>query len=697
MKKLLLITAFALVVPSVAQAGNVALVARDVPLSPRALQSAAAPMHFNMLGVHWRGTGTVEVRTRSLAGAWRAWHAVDDDASPDRGSAERDTWRDGGLEWAGASKGVQFRTHGRVTRVRAYYLWSRVTRAPARGLSIANSPTIVPRSGWLADEKILRAKPIFAPALRYAVVHHTAGTNNYSRAQAAAIVRGIEIYHVKGNGWNDIGYNFLVDRFGTVYEGRGGGVERNVIGAHAEGFNTGSVGVALIGNYSSAVPTQPEQDALANLLAWRLDVAHIDPLSRVVVTSGGNAKFRAGKVVTLRAISGHRDTGPSECPGRNAYTRLPTITAKVATIGLPKLYSPVASGALGGPIRFQARLSSSLPWTVTVADKLGKVLARGSGRGTVVDWTWKSTGAGKGPFQWTMAAGAAVRPATGLLGKGAIAPPTTGGPVLSTVTASPTVIAPSPLGGSDVATVAFTLGAPAHVTASVASWDGSAAVVVYDAALAAGKRSFPIAAGALPDGRYTLLVTATPTAGTPVSQQLELVVDRTLTGLVASTPAISPNGDGVNDTLSLSFTLAQPVPLRLEVKKGAAVVASVYSAVPAAGPQTLTWDGTALGTRVADSAYSVVVTVTDSLGEVPYTLPVAVDTTPPILTLLDKATLRFQLSEPATLTLSINGRALEYAAPKGAFNVPWTTEAITSVTAQARDAAGNVGPATGSP
>jgi hypothetical protein len=82
---------------------------------------------------------------------------------------------------------------------------------------------------------------------------------------------------------------------------------------------------------------------------------------------------------------------------------------------------------------------------------------------------------------------------------------------------------------------------------------------------------------------------------------------------------------------------------------------------------------------------------------VPYTLPITVDTTPPVLTLLDRATLRFQLSEPATLTMSINGRPLEYAAPKGAFNVPWTPEAITSVTAQPRDAAGNVGAPTGSP
>ena len=100
-------------------------------------------------------------------------------------------------------------------------------------------------------------------------------------------MRGIEVYHVQGNGWNDIGYNFLVDRFGTVYEGRGGGIDRNVIGAHAQGFNSGTVGVALIGNFMRATPTEAQQDALVRLLAWRLDVAHLDPLSTVVSPPAG--------------------------------------------------------------------------------------------------------------------------------------------------------------------------------------------------------------------------------------------------------------------------------------------------------------------------------------------------------------------------------------------------------------------------
>src|SRR5436309_1872382 len=130
-----------------------------------------------------------------------------------------------------------------------------------------------------------RAPPTYASTLQLAVVHHTVTTNDYSCADSASIVRGIETYHVKANGWNDIGYNFLVDRCGNVFEGRYGGVDRNVVGAHSQGFNTGTVGVALLGTYQTVAPTAAQRQALVNLLAWRLDVAHVDPLSLVAYVS----------------------------------------------------------------------------------------------------------------------------------------------------------------------------------------------------------------------------------------------------------------------------------------------------------------------------------------------------------------------------------------------------------------------------
>jgi hypothetical protein len=105
MKKALIASAIALVFPSAAQAGLVTMVSRDVPLGPRVLQSAAAPMRFNMIGVHWQGSGEVDYRTESVRGRWGAWIAADDDSGPDAESTERSkTWRDGNLDWVGASK-----------------------------------------------------------------------------------------------------------------------------------------------------------------------------------------------------------------------------------------------------------------------------------------------------------------------------------------------------------------------------------------------------------------------------------------------------------------------------------------------------------------------------------------------------------------------------------------------------------------
>src|SRR5262245_10989395 len=160
MKKLLLALVVALTLPGVARAGLVTMTARDVPLGPRGLASAAVTGRFDMLGVHWRGTGTVEYRTRSVAGHWSAWTTVDADAGPDLGSPERHPgWHDGELDWVGASDGVRFRTSGPVTRLRAYYLRSKASVRARRTLSIAGSPAIVSRAEWQADEKITRARP----------------------------------------------------------------------------------------------------------------------------------------------------------------------------------------------------------------------------------------------------------------------------------------------------------------------------------------------------------------------------------------------------------------------------------------------------------------------------------------------------------------------------------------------------------
>ena len=673
----------ALAVPALARAGNVAMRVEDVPLGSRALAAAPEPMHFNMLAIHWRGSGAVSYRVRRLHGRWTAWTTADADVAPDGGTGP---WHDGNLDWTGAADRVQFRPHGDVRRLRAYELWSRVTAKPVRRTSATGTPAIVPRSGWGADEEIVRAKPIFAPADRLAVVHHTAGTNTYTAAQAAAIVRGIEVYHVKGNGWNDIGYNFLVDRFGTVYEGRGGGIDKNVIGAHSEGFNTGTFGVALIGNYAHATPPKAQQDALVALLAWRLDVAHVDPLGTVVYTSGGNLKFKAGTNVTLRAISGHRDTGPSECPGTGTYVLLPSIAKRVSLTGLPKLYAPTVTGALGGPVRFQARLSSALPWTVTIVDQFKRTVAAGAGTGKLVDWTWSSLVAGKGLYTWTIDSPGA-RPATGTIGVGRPVP----GPTLSltNLATTPTVITPNADGSADAMTVSFTLGTPARVTAQVLDEGGAPLLTLVNEHREAGNNSFEWGAHVLPDGRYRMVVTAK--SGTKsVTKVADVVVDRTLAGLQAMPMVISPNGDGVNDGTTLSFMLAQNVPVRLDIMQGSVIVGSPFQGQLGIGPQTLDWNGSGFGAPLFDGTYQATITVTDQLGDVQLALPITIDNTPPHLTLLDKATLKLSLDEPATVTLLVNQKTrIVLGEPKGTFRIPFQG-AVYQVSGVAQDLAGNV-------
>ena len=245
----------------------------------------------------------------------------------------------------------------------------------------------------------------------------------------------------------------------------------------------------------------------------------------------------------------------------------------------------------------------------------------------------------------------------------------------------------------------FRLGTAARVTASVRGFEGGSVVVVLNENRPAGANAFDLAAAGLPDGRYTLLVTAARAGSPPAAQQIALVVDRTLYGLTLRAPTLSPNGDGVLDTLPVSFTLTRAAPVRIDVRRAGVVFASPFAGPLPAAPYVLEWNGaTTTGARAPDGAYEVAVTVTDVLGDVTYTVPFTLDTTPPTLALLDLAALRFQVDEPATVSLLVNGQPREVTVQKGTFTVPWTGPApVTSVSAQARDAAGNVGAAVRSP
>ncbi|MFD5147816.1 peptidoglycan recognition protein [Streptomyces sp. NPDC058401] len=201
---------------------------------------------------------------------------------------------------------------------------------------IGPRPKIVTRLGWGADENLREKGFVYTNTVKAAFVHHTASGNNYACKDAPAVLRSLYRYHVVSSGWRDIGYNFAVDKCGTVYEGRAGGVAKAVLGAHTMGFNTDSMGVAVIGTFTSTAPPKAAVDAVARLTAWKLGLFGADPRAKTTLRSGGGNLYAKGSNVRLNVISGHRDGFATECPGRLLYGQLPpTRTASAKLQGRP--------------------------------------------------------------------------------------------------------------------------------------------------------------------------------------------------------------------------------------------------------------------------------------------------------------------------------------------------------------------------
>jgi hypothetical protein len=471
-------------------------------------------------------------------------------------------------------------------------------------------------------------------------------------------VRGIEVYHVKGNGWNDIGYNFLVDKYGQIFEGRYGGVDKAVVGAHALGFNTGSFGVAMIGSYGSVKPPPAAIASLEELLAWKLDLAHIDPLSTLTWKSGGNPRFANGVPVFLRVVSGHRDTGFTDCPGNALYALLPQIAKDTAALGGPKIYAPLVLKNGEGQVRFTAKVSTSQPWSVTIASSAGAQVAQGTGTGTSVDWTWESSAAPPDKYTWTIAVPSA-RSATGTLGA-------TAGLGVQKAAAVPSAIAPT-----ETTTVGYTLTAAANVTATLVDPNGQVLSTLLTAQKAAGPQTlaFTPPPGLL-NGRYTIAIAATAGVRT-VTVNVPFVVDDIL-GALTATPT------------SATFALTRlPLDVTLEVRHGSTVVAAP-TALLAAGEQTFTWPA------LKDGAYDVLLTVTDDAGVLTRSLPLVVDTTPPKVTVLSYKNLRFRVGEAATLTLTVSGHRFTRTLKKPATTQFWLKPKPSRYVLTAKDAAGNI-------
>ncbi len=179
----------------------------------------------------------------------------------------------------------------------------------------APKPYIYSRAQWGANEKMREQGLPNYGTVKAGFIHHTVNANNYTAAQVPALLRGIYAYHTQSRGWRDIGYNYLVDRFGRIWEGRYGGVDKAVVGAHTLGYNEVSFAMSAIGNYDIAQPPQAILNAYARLFAWKLSLYNIR----------ADATHIWLKDRYVNAINGHRDVGHTACPGRYLYAKIPTI------------------------------------------------------------------------------------------------------------------------------------------------------------------------------------------------------------------------------------------------------------------------------------------------------------------------------------------------------------------------------------
>ena len=305
----------------------------------RTTQPLRAPGRFVLLGVRDPAAlGTaLEVRVRRARGRWTAWHRLSAHAAhgpdrPGRGPGASDPL------WTGPADELQLRAARRPARPVQVALVAvpATTRAllaahtaQAHAAQLGGRPPIVLRAAWGGDLVPPRTQPSYGE-VDLAVVHHTESANEYTADQSASIVLAITKFHRDTRGWNDVGYNFLVDRFGTIFEGRAGGVDLPVIGAHAQGFNSVSTGISIIGSFMAADPPGAALDAVSRLIAWRLPLAGVPVSGTVTVTSGGGSlsRYAGGARVTLDRISGHRDVGSTDCPGDRLYVDLPDLRAR---------------------------------------------------------------------------------------------------------------------------------------------------------------------------------------------------------------------------------------------------------------------------------------------------------------------------------------------------------------------------------
>ena len=376
----------------------------------------------------WQGEDpeSAAVRVGDDGESWGPWTGIHDpeDHGPDPSSSEADmeTGDISEAVYVGDARWLQFRITGSPRDLEVAYVDTTgrsrslaqrfealVDRLQFGRLDVAvaapDQPDVVSRSEWGGDQCRAAnggAEVEYHDGVRLMFVHHTlhsADSNGYEAEEVADLLYAICSFHVGVRGWSDIGYNALIDKFGRVWEGRAGGLDQSVIGAHTRGYNSYSTGVAFIGDYRNVVPSEASEQALIDFAAWRLDIEHVDPRSSVTLESLGSSRWEEGVSVTMPAMAGHRDASLTVCPGDGIQYRLGGWAEQIALTGGPKIYGDwhqidlVPGSQVDGytPTAFPFHFSEQMSWALVIVDGKGTEVFRQTGVGIEGSVTWAGT------------------------------------------------------------------------------------------------------------------------------------------------------------------------------------------------------------------------------------------------------------------------------------------------------------------
>lgn len=367
---------------------------------------------FSLVGATWTamtGSVSLQVRVQNSAG-WSDWT----DLSVEDGLEGNAPSRSTEPVFVGDSTGVELRAMGAagtsVTGLAASTVTSPAVAddahlAPISSKSVATTtgipqPAIISRAGWGANESLRTScsNGTYDTTVKAAVIHHTAGSNDYTSAESASIVRAIYAYHVQSNGWCDIGYNFLVDKYGQIFEGRWGGIDRPVHGAHASSWNTNTMGVSFMMNTVTAAASEASVAAATSLLAWKLGGYYRDPNGTTTLVGA-----------TFPVIFGHGDVMATECPGTDLRARMQEIRDRTGAVMANRQRTPlynlwVAAGGDGSSLGPVTVIERSVGDGRAVTFQNGAGYERPDGAafwlGAGIDTMYQNAGGPTGSYGW---------------------------------------------------------------------------------------------------------------------------------------------------------------------------------------------------------------------------------------------------------------------------------------------------------